>query len=308
MKKFLILFLIFIAMPVFSQEIDKDLAVLESLGLLNNQNSKVRVSNPQKEIKKLFKFQEKYTNKHDIDSLKNLYADKYVSGDGFDKKVYLNLAEKTWNSYRNFRYKCYVKNIILTSDSRASVEVEEFVDALSYVGTKYLPQGYGVLKNSSKSIYFVEKINNRWQVVTDNIYFEHTNLTYGSARFLTACLMSPEQVNAGSDYDIALYVEVPKDSIAVGSIGRESITYPQKSAEEIFRKLSDSNILERIVKANSKNINEYAVSFYVIMKTNESDNIEDFKMKISGVGLMMNRVNVVPKNKFIKVEDEKNGK
>ncbi|MBR1754372.1 hypothetical protein IJ732_05985 [bacterium] len=307
MKKLLILFLMFSLLPVFSQEIDPDMEIVENLGVLTKKSSKIQSLSPHQEIRNLFKLQEKYTNEQNVDGLKSLYADKYISCDGFNKDIYLNLAEKTWKTYKNLKYKSYVKNILLTGKDQATVEVEEYIDGLSLVQNKYINEAYGLLENVSKSIYILKKINGKWQVVSDNIYFEHTFLTFGSAKFIPSCLVSPEQVNAGTNYEVSLFVDVPKNKLAVGSIGKENITYPQISAEEVFRKISDSNVLERIVKANSKNLNEYAVAFYVIMDTNNSEDIEKLKMKVSGVGLAMNRVNVVPKNKYIKVEDEKIG-
>lgn len=308
MKKLFLILLMLICMPVFAQEqsdCDSDMAIIEKLGVLDTKPSKISTLTPKKEIKNLFKLQEKYTNKQDIEGIKSLYADKYMSCDGFDKSIFIKLAEKTWKTYKNLKYKCCVKNIILTGDNQATAEVEEYIDGLSYVGTKYISSGYGLLENVSKSVYFLEKINGKWQIVSDNIYLEHTFLTYGSAKFTPSYLSSPEQVNAGSNYEISLYVDPPKNSIIIGSLAKENVTYPQVSAEEIFRRLPDTNTLERIIKANSKNLNEYAVAFYVIMDTNDSDDIETLQMRVTGVGIAMNRVNVIPKNKYIKVEDEK---
>ena len=308
MKKLLIVLFLFICMPVIAQEscdCDRDMDIVEKLGVLDTNTSKISKIIPQKEIKKIFKLQERYTNRQDIEGIKSIYADKYVSCDGFDKKIFADLAEKTWKTYKNLKYKCYVRNIILTGDNTASVEVEEYIEGLSYGGTKYITNGYGLLENVSKSVYFLEKINEKWQIVSDNIYFEHTFLTYGSAKFIPSYLSSPEQVSAGSNYEISLSVVPPKNSVVIGSLAKENITYPQISAGEVFRKLPETNVLERIIKANTKNLNEYAVAFYVVMDTNGSENIETLQMKFTGVGIAMNRVNVIPKNKYIKVENEK---
>lgn len=305
MKKLLAFLIIFISLPVFSQttEENQDLVVLQNLGLFNKPASKI--SNPKSEIKKLFRLHEKYTNAQDIENLKSLYADKYISFDGFNKDIYIRLAEKSWKSYRNLKYDCYIKNIILLDSNQAQVEVEEYINGLSYVGTKYIKEGYGLLNNVSKCVYMVENINGKWQIVSDNIYLEQTKLTYGTAKFTSFSLISPSQVKAGENYTIGLKVIPPKNSMVIGSLNKENITYPQISAEEVFRNLPESNMLERVIKSNSKNLNEYAVTFFVIMETNNSSDIETLKMKVSGVGLGMNRVNVVPKNKYIKVEDDK---
>lgn len=304
MKKLLAFLLIFIALPVFSQTTeDTDMVVLQNLGLIDKPASKI--STPRAEIKKLFRLHEKYTNAQDVENLKTIYANKYISFDGFNRDIYIKLAENSWKTYKNLKYKCFINNIQILDDNNAQVEVEEYITGLSYVGTKYIKEGYGFLDNYSKCIYILENINGKWQIVSDNIYFEQTKLTYGNAKFTPFTLISPPQVNAGEKYTIGLKVVPPQNSMIIASLNKENVTYPQISAEEVFRNLPDSGLLERVIKANSKNINEYAVTFFVIMKINNSSDIETMKMKVTGVGLGMNRVNVVPKNKYIKVEDGK---
>ena len=308
MKKFLILLLILIMLPVYSQDNHKsDIEILDNLGLLQKPQQE-KCLNPKSEIKKVFKLHQKYTNEKNIEGLNFIYADKYINFDGFNKEIYLKLADKTWQTYRNLKYKSVIKDIGFTDDNQAIVEVEEYISGLSYVGTKYLKDGFGYLDSISKCIYILEKINGRWQIVSDNIFFENTTLNYGSAKLKNWELVSPLQVKAGDSYDIILNVSADKNSMVVATIGKEEVTYPQISAEEIFRNLSDDNTLQRVVKANSRNLNEYAVTFFVIMDTNNSNDIETLKMKVSGVGIGMNRVNIVPRNKYIKVEDEKNSK
>jgi hypothetical protein len=81
-------------------------------------------------------------------------------------------------------------------------------------------------------------------------------------------------------------------------------------AEEVFRKLPDDGALERVFKSNDKNINEYAVASFGITKA-RIINQSELKILVTGLGFAMSRVNVIPKNEFIKVADiekqEKNG-
>ena len=64
-------------------------------------------------------------------------------------------------------------------------------------------------------------------------------------------------------------------------------------------------ILERVFKSNGQNINEYAVASFGITKA-EIKNGTELKIYVTGLGFVMSRVNVIPKNEFIKVaENEK---
>jgi hypothetical protein len=306
MKKIILILLLFIfTLPVYSQSnlTDEDIQTLTNLGFLGKKVEKR--TTPNYAIRNLFKLHEKYTNDKNITGLSSLYADKYISFDGFNKSIYMKLADKTWKAYKDIKYKCKIKSIILVDEKEALVEVEESISGLSYVGKKYIKDGYGLLDNISKCIYIVENINGNWQIVSDNIYFEQTMLTYGSAKYIPWYLTSPSQINSNQEYTIGLHVLPPNGSIIIASLGKENVTYPQKSAEEIFRKVPESHILERVVKSNNKNLNEYAVSFFVVMNANEEKDLDIFRMQVTGVGLAMNRVNVVPRNKYIKDNDEK---
>ena len=305
MKKLILLVFIFCAMPVFAQDTaqqQKDAELIEKLVVIQKSNKQ---TNPAKEIKKLFTQHERYINARDIDGMSKLYADKYMSFDGFNKEVYLKLADKTWKTYRRLHYSYDINTIRIVDDNQASVSLTEYISGISVVGNQYIKEGYGILQNVSESVYMVEKVNNRWQIVSDNIYSEHTALRYGSARKVCANLVSPLQVKAGTDYIIGLDITPPENTMVIASLAKEDITYPQVSAQEIFRSIEGNNLLERVVKSNDKNLNEYAVTFYVILdEMEENETMETLRMKVSGVGLGMNRVNVIPKNNFI-TEEEK---
>ena len=70
----------------------------------------------------------------------------------------------------------------------------------------------------------------------------------------------------------------------------------------MFRKLSGDN-LERVFKSNSDNINEYAVASIGLTHTENYDE-DRIRVYMSGLGFIMTRINVVPENKYIKLEDK----
>ncbi|MCQ2789240.1 MAG: hypothetical protein MJ229_02570 [bacterium] len=276
--------------------------ILIKKGFLNkNKKSNLKVTYYD-EIKYAFQKHYECSSKYDLEGLKELYADNYTNVDGFSKEVYFKLVEKTWKSYPNIKYKLKIKNIEIAQDF-AVVHVEEQAIATTSSKTKEV-KDIGTLESYADSIYYLERIGGKWLIISDTVLFEQTNLKYGSARFASTSLAAPTQVKAGSQYTATLKIVPPKDSFVVASIGRENITYPQSVAQEVFRKLPESNILERVFTANTKNINEYAVASYGITKA-EIKNGKELKVYVTGLGFVMYRVNVIPKNNFVKVEDEK---
>ena len=66
--------------------------------------------------------------------------------------------------------------------------------------------------------------------------------------------------------------------------------------------MPQSQILERLIKANTDNVNEYAIASLAISKAKNLGE-DHFQIYMAGLACVMKRVNVVPKNKLIKLED-----
>ena len=76
-----------------------------------------------------------------------------------------------------------------------------------------------------------------------------------------------------------------------------------KEADEAFRQLTEENQLERVFRANNKNINEYATASIGIAKAETFDKSKT-RVYLSGVAFLMTRVNIIPKNEYITIEDK----
>ena len=311
-KTLLILTAIIILCPKSFAASSDNIALLTQKGFFDNQTQAGKqsgktsfmqtvCSNPSEEVKQVLNTHLKYANTYNFEKLKGLYANSYTNADGLTKDIYFDLIKKTWESYPNIKYKMSIKNIDVNSNMAiAQVNEEAFATTNSTSG---LTGESGVLESTSSSVYYLEKINNEWLVTTDHILYEKTFLGYGSAKDMQIDLAAPSQITAGTSYTAALKMNVPKDSLVIASVGKENITYPQTIAEEVFRKLPDDGILERVFKSNDKNINEYAVSSFGITKA-DLERGKGIKVYITGLGFMMTRVNVIPKNEFIKVAQE----
>lgn len=304
MKKILLIFLTLMitGLQSYATETQTDTITLLTQKGFFNTTKPICSSNPYDEIRKTFLTHIKYSNNYEFENLKNLYASTYINADGLNRDIYFDLVKKTWESYPDIKYRMEIKNIEI-NDNMAVVQIHEIANATTGTMSGTVNQK-GCLESISDSVYYLERINNQWLVTSDYILFEKTSLKYGEANTLEINLSSPIQIPANTPYTTTLKIKTPKDSFVIASIGHENITYPQSIAEEVFRKLPEDGILERMTTSNNKNLNEYAVASFGITKA-EIKNGREIKIYVTGLGFLMNRVNVIPKKEDVKVA--KNG-
>ena len=160
----------------------------------------------------------------------------------------------------------------------------------------------GYLKSVSDCIYYLEKVGDNWLITSDSIISEETTLTYGEANDVKMELVVPQLVPANKEYTASLCVTIPdKKMLTIGSIGQEKITYPHVNAEEVFRKLPENGILERVFKANKDNLNEYTVASIGITRAKVTPK-KEVKLIVTGLGYVITRTNVIPTKDFSKVK------
>ena len=121
---------------------------------------------------------------------------------------------------------------------------------------------------------------------------EETSLKYGVANKIPMELITPIFIKNGSEYDLSLKMKKPDDIIALASISREEITYPPKDAIEKFRKFPEDGALERLVKANNKNLDEYAIASVGFTKVSINEEETRAKIEILGMAYILKRVNM----------------
>jgi len=297
MKKiFLILVMILVVCPKSYGSSD-NIAILTKNGFF--EKPQISYSNPSEELKRVLCAHLKYSNDYNLEKLKSLYAPNYTNADGLSRDVFFDLIKKTWESYPDIKYRMEIKNLEI-NDTLAVAQLMEEAVATTNSKSQLIAEK-GDLKSVSSSVYYFEKVNNEWKITSDHIIFEQTALTYGSAKDTPIELISPNQIAANTPYTATLKINAPKDTLIIASIGKENITYPQAPADEVFRKLPDSGVLERVFKSNKDNINEYTVASFGMTKA-EVNKTREVKIFITGLGFVMTRVNVVPTNNFIKAE------
>lgn len=253
-----------------------------------------------KQIKNLFKIHETYANNHDIKGLETLYSDKYMNNDGFGKEVYFKSIKETWDTCKDLTYETKIVSTNVSGDY-ASINVEE---TASGTITDMLDSNpiAGELHSKSTGIYYLEKVNGKWFIVGETALTDESSLLYGDARFMNIEIQAPNQVSAGEVYTTTVKVDAEPDMFIIGAIDRDTVTYPTSTPKSELRAMPQSQTLERLLKANTDNLNEYAVASLAISK---AKNVQDatYQIYMAGLVCVMKRVNVIPKNNFIKVED-----
>ena len=261
---------------------------LFKLGIFNNDT---------REIKSLLNSQVRYANRTNFDKFIATYDKNYVNSDGFNLETYSNLVRDVWQTYNNIEYGITIKDIDIQND-KATVTVTE----TSFAELPAPAKLDGVMMSEADSVYYLKKSDGDWKVASDKVISETTSLLYGAAKDLDIKLTAPQEIEAGKEYTASLEFTPPENVIAIASIASDKVEYPQNQPKEVFRKLPDDNILERIFISNSDNVNEYVVASIGLTKADIND--LSIQLSLTGFGYKIVRVNVVPNNsKEINVKD-----
>lgn len=253
-----------------------------------------------KQIKKLLEIHNNFANQHDLKNLSTLYADTYVNNDGFNKKVYFKSIEATWQACKDLTYTTDIIDIEITGDY-ANVNVIETAIGTVTDTIESMPVT-GEIHSISTGIYHLVKINDNWFISGETALSDESSLLYGDARFMNIEILAPAQISSGETYTSTVKVDTDENTFIMGSIDHDPITYPAGSPKNELRAMPQSQILERVLKANTDNLNEYTIASLAISKAKQT-NEKNFQIYVAGLACVMRRVNVIPKNNFIKLED-----
>ena len=253
-----------------------------------------------KQIKKLLEIHNNFANQHDLKNLSTLYADTYVNNDGFNKKVYFKSIEATWQACKDLTYTTDIIDIEITGDY-ANVNVIETAIGTVTDTIESMPVT-GEIHSISTGIYHLVKINDNWFISGETALSDESSLLYGDSRFMNIEILAPAQVSSGETYTSTVKVDTDENTFIMGSIDHDPITYPAGSPKNELRAMPQSQILERVLKANNDNLNEYTIASLAISKAKKASE-GNFQIYVAGLACVMRRVNVIPKNNFIKLED-----
>lgn len=274
-------------------------------GFLTEQKVKIEQQKLNKarnaEIKALFGEMIKQANKHCLVGLQSVYSKDFVNSDGFNYDIYMKMVEDTWETYPDITYSTQINNIEFTDNYARVLVTETAVSAPKEQIGDF--ETVGELYSTAKCIYHLQKHGEIWLIESEDVLEETSTLKYGGARYVNVKLDTPKQIGAGKYYTTTLKIDVPHGVDAVASISREKIVYPQTKTEDNFRRVSNDNILERVFMSNQENVNEYAIASVGLAQAQEQG--ENINIHMRGLAFIMTRVNVIPENKFVNIEDKK---
>lgn len=249
-------------------------------------------------VKATLNSQVRYANKTNFNKFISTYDESYLNSDGFDLATYSMLVRDLWETYNKIKYGIKI-NDIKFEDDKAIVSLVE----TSYADIPVSKTMDGVLKSTANSVYILKKNKNgKWKVVSDCVKDETTSMLYGDAMDLDISLTAPNNIEPGVEYTASLEFVPPQDTFAIASIAKDIVEYPQKQAQEVFRRMPDDNILERLFISNTKNANEYIIASIGLTKADVKD--LSIKLSLSGFGYQIIRVNVL-QNKKSEADDVK---
>lgn len=248
------------------------------------------------EVKKTFEKQKRALNEFKIDELKSLYTENYTSNDGYNKEKLFNLFKDTWKNHPDIKYDMSITKIKLNGDY-ATVKTISKTTA-STAEPSDITKDNGDLNIDAETIFHIKKIGKSWKIYAEETLSEKIYLLYGSCKDMNIKFYAPELVNADSEYTASLKVPVQFAKFAMGSIKNEVIVYPESETKDIFRSLGSNGILERVLKSNTTNNNETA-SAYIAFTEPFFDKANNIELRVSGLALIMQRVNVIPQSEFI---------
>lgn len=228
---------------------------------------------------------------HDIKILKDLYADEFMSGDGFSREKLISMINDSWELSPDLSYSGSIQDLKF-GKAFATVEINENLIGETKEKSEITGDN-GLIESASRSVLFLRKFGKGWKVVSDKTLYEETSIKYGEAKGLDINLSAPGQVFPDKNYTISLETEIPENMFAIGSIIKETLSYPRKKEEEVFRQVPmDIKLLERVVEANNNSLNELAVASVSYCDV-KKDSFKRPEIDLAGTAILIKRVNVV---------------
>ncbi len=264
------------------------------------------IHNPNLEIRSFMRGYINAMEEDDIEKIKSFYDKDYKSTDGLNLDDVVKMMEKTHDTYKNIKYKTKI-NSINVYDSWALVRMSDKTNAVIYpvLDKKLKKEKQGDLEGKSVYDIYLKKNIDGWKIVKDDVLMEETTLKYGVARKIDINLITPYEIKNNEEYDLSLQLgEVPTDLISLASISREEITYPPQDYDEKYRKISSQGALERLVKANDKNVDEYAIASIGFTRVTANEEMTKARIEVLGMAYMIKRVNM-ERSKALKIDNPK---
>jgi len=243
---------------------------------------------PEAEIASFFKKYNKYSEKYNIEKLKNLYSSSFENSDRFDKGALFKMLSASSSLYNSVKCETEIKDMKI-SGKYASVKVHEILSAKT-ADTDSKTKDTGIISSDIDYTAFLVKEGNDWKIQASEITSEEVSIKYGEAKTMQTSISAPECVPAGAEYEASIKAATPDGSFVIGSIINENIVYPSKGAKSPFKAVTNE-ALARVLTANTQGLNEYvSVSIALTRAETSPDKIH---INMTGTAFLMKRVNVI---------------
>ncbi len=231
------------------------------------------------------------SNEHNLEGVLRHYSPDFISGDNLTLGQVRKLIEETWMVYPDIKYETKTLEVRVNGDW-ATVESLDKAMA-SVVGKGGIITESGTMKSNSRGMIYLRRIGNSWEITSDYTLYEKAVILYGEAQALNVELSVPDQVFAGESFTAKVDVALPPGMVAIASISKDPLVYPQLKPKDKFRSMSaSSHLLERVFDANSTNNNEIVTA--TIGLTRVENKADRPSVQFKGVATLVKRVNVVP--------------
>ena len=249
----------------------------------------------QAQIRDVLKSHQIAVKNNDIEKIKSFYDKNYTCSDGFKLDELLSLYQKSYESYSDIKYKTKI-NSINVYGNWAIVRMSDDTKAMIYTDSKKQDKKTaGVLDGKSIYSMYMIKSDGDWKILYEDITMEETVLKYGIAKKLKMELVSPPFIENGEEYNLALNIDKPQNIIALASLNNEEVKFPTPDINEKYRKIPSEGDLQRIVRANTNNLDEYAIASVGLTRVLLNEDETRARIEIVGVAYIMKRIGMLPK-------------
>lgn len=298
MRKLILMVISMFAAAVFCLSVNA--IQLESVSISDKLSfigfSKYFAQDDHADIARIVSHQAKYASEHNLEKLQELYTEDYFNSDGFDRELFFKMVKETWDAYPNIAYTSQVKHINIDNEF-ALVEVFETAMGETKMSSDMLADK-GLLYSESNTVYCLKKVGRSWRIFSDYVVNEKDSLRFGDAKNINMDISAPAIINAGKEYTASLNMNLPKDSLILAAISNDPIIYPPSDATAVFKNLKVDGVLERVLNANTKNNNEFAVASIGITKA-KVNKLQHLDISLTGIAFLRTRVNVIPKRNAV---------
>ncbi len=236
------------------------------------------------------------SNQHKLEDVLQHYSPRFISGDNLDLVAIKKLISETWQTFPDIQYRTQTMEIRVSGDW-ATVESIDTASAAAQPDPT-ISTTSGRLNSRSRGLLYLHRTGKSWEITSDFTLFEMATITYGEMGTVNLVLATPEQAFAGDLYTAKVQLEVPKGVLAIATISKEPLVYPQVKPKDRFRSMStESNSLERIFQANTTNNNEIVTATVGLTQVNQ-DEEDRPTIKLNGISTIVKRVNVIPRTTY----------